>query len=103
MTGVRRIDAQFFARYPDRDYRGRPAFSAEVEWGMRLESLPPIPPPGIRFFMVVRRVAPGVFSHVVVAVSNADDEGWIEISEDISREWYDHAVTCLAGMPEVLH
>jgi hypothetical protein len=103
MASMHAIDRRFFDRYPEREYRGRPAFSKEVELEARLRPLPSTPPAGARFFTLVRRVAPGVLSHLIIAVSNTDNEPWLELPEDVSREWYEHAVMEMAGMPEVLH
>jgi hypothetical protein len=97
------IDRRFFDRHPERQYRGRPAFSQEVALEARLRPLPSTPPEGARFFTLIRRVSPGVFSRLIVAVTNTDDEPWLELPEDVSREWYEDAVTAMAGMPEVVH
>jgi hypothetical protein len=62
----------FFERFPARQHRVRLASQAEIEERRILEDLPPIPD-GLRFFVVVRQIAPCIRMRALV-VAPEDNE-----------------------------
>jgi hypothetical protein len=72
-----------------------------TEWG-RAYATPINMPPGREFFALIKVVAPGVLSKVIVAVIEPEDD-LIELPEEITQQWFDETVARIAGDAEVLH
>jgi len=75
---VVRDDDLFFEHHPDRQYRIRRASPVEVREKQLNGGLPPLPP-GLRWFMVIRNVAPGrriapFAPHLEDAETDTDEE-----------------------------
>jgi hypothetical protein len=67
-------DRLFFERFPARQHRVRLASQAEIEERRIFENLPPIPD-GLRFFIVVRQIAPCIrMRALVVAPGDAETD-----------------------------
>lgn len=67
-------DRLFFERFPARQHRVRLASQAEIEERRIVENLPSIPD-GLRFFIVVRQVAPCIrMRALVVAPEDAETD-----------------------------
>lgn len=75
-------DRLFFERHPQRTFRVRHAADCEVtEWETALGHPVPLPP-GIRLFVAVRRLAPGVRARIHFA---ADDIAETDIPEAVAE------------------
>lgn len=71
---ITQADRLFFERFPARQHRVRLASQAEIEERRILENLPPIPD-GLRFFTVVRQIAPCIrMRALVVAPGDAETD-----------------------------
>jgi hypothetical protein len=67
-------DRRFFERFPTRQHRVRLASQAEIEERRILDNLPPVPD-GLRFFIVVRQIAPCIrMRALVVAPGDAETD-----------------------------
>jgi hypothetical protein len=84
-------DRQFFHDHPQREYRLRPAMSAEIsEYEIsRAEALPC--PPGMQIITAVKRIGPGIRARLLIVVPAAVP--WVEAPEDVCRAWYDLVCT----------
>jgi hypothetical protein len=80
-------DRKFFERFPHRQHRVRLAGHAEVEQSALLAGKSPRRlPPGLNHYAIVKNVAPGLRSRLIVV----GDEGWdLDISEQEVRDHWE--------------
>ena len=85
-------DARFFERFPDREYRVRVTAAVELEIDAgsdRKEEIVPLEPE-LRWYTIVRQIAPGV--RIRVKTQGPADHD-VDLPEDVARHLYGQIVT----------
>jgi hypothetical protein len=87
---VAQADARFFERFPRRKHRVRLASEAEMSQYKIIDGRPVFLPPGCRFFVAVRNVAPGARLRLFVRGLEFSET---DLSEEMALAVFESAAT----------
>jgi hypothetical protein len=87
---VAQTDARFFERFPNRKHRVRLASQAELGQYKIIDGGPVFLPPGCRFFVAVRNVAPGARLRLFVRGLEFSET---DLSEEMALAVFESAAT----------
>jgi hypothetical protein len=83
---ITEFDAQFFRRFPHRQYRLRPAGRAEIETLQILQDKMPVPI-GFLVYTAIRQIEPGIRARAFVSLPEIPTDA----PEHIAREVFERA------------